>query len=623
MRIQVTNSRLNTLLVLWVLAGCNQSYRSLPPPTGAVAPPPPLPAVSAAGTTASPNENPAAAPGCVPTGHEPETIALHRQAEELTNWKSSLPLKGQPRVMKILGFNDFHGQLSPPPAIEGRPIGGAAVLAAYFRAAARGFENVTLAIHAGDMIGASPPPSALNQDEPSVEFMGSILGAGCSRRDRAADSCHVIASLGNHEFDEGLTEFRRIVNGGNHERGPFLGHAYPGAPFTYIGANVHDTQTGRTIVEPYVVKTLSGLRIGLIGAVLREAPVFLMPSGIKNLSFDDEVSTINAAADQLSKQGVHTIVVVIHQGGYQCFAPGVAHDERAVSGPIVAIVKHLHPEVDVVVSGHTHTVLSALLPNSAGAPTLVTQAFHAGTGFAEIQLTIDSATDDVIEKQARIVSPWADVPPANAVDPEIVALVSKAEFSVQAKTTRIIGTAESTIHAAPDPAGNSELGDLIADAQREAVGADLAFTTPSWVRGNIESGKVTWGELFRIQPFGNRLMKLTLSGQQVVDLLNQQWSIEDHPRVLHISGISYRWDPHRAPNDRIVEVLRDGRPLLREKQYSVVLNEYLAQGGDAFTLLQNVPRRPTNLLDIDALERYVKKHNPLRAKDEKRIVRVE
>ena len=228
----------------------------------------------------------------------------------------------------------------------------------------------------------------------------------------------------------------------------------------------------------------------MIGAVLHESPVFLMPSGIKDISFDDEVTNINAAADTLSKQGVHTILVVIHQGGNQCFAPGVAHDEHSVMGPIVGIVKQLHPDIDVVVSGHTHSVLSALIPNSAGTPTLLTQAFHATTGFADIELTVDSATGDVIAKQAHIVSPWADVPPANAVNPEIVALVSKAESSVRARTTKLIGIAESTIHAPPDPAGNSELGDLIVDAQREAVGADIAFTTPSWVRGNIEAGAV-------------------------------------------------------------------------------------------------------------------------------------
>ncbi len=614
------HSRLAIVFTILAEAGCSPG--TTPPPTVAAAPSPATPVGIATAAPATATGNVAVAPTCIPSNPEPETLALHKLAEEKTEWKSSSPAKGKPQVIKILGFNDFHGQLSPPPAIEGRPLGGAAVLAAYFRAASRGFENATLALHAGDMIGASPPPSALNQDEPTVEFMGTILGPGCSRRDRAADTCHVVASLGNHEFDEGLKEFRRMVDGGNHPKGPFLGHAYLGAPFTYIGANVHDKVTGKTVVEPYVVKNLSGVRVGLIGAVLKESPVFLMPSGIKDLSFDDEVSNINAAADTLSKQGVHTIVVVIHQGGIQCFAPGVAHDERAIIGPIVAIVKQLHPDIDLVVSGHTHSVINALIPNSGGTPTLVTQAFHATTGFADIELTIDTATGDVVSKQARIMTPWADGAPGNAVDPEIAALVSKAESSVKAKTERLIGKAETTIHAPPDQSGNSELGDLIADAQREAVGADLAFTTPSWVRGNIEMGAVAWGDLFRVQPFGNRLMQITLTGQQVVDLLNQQWAVEDHPRILHVSGVSYRWDPHRAPNDRILEVIRDGKPIERDKKYSVALNEYLAQGGDAFVLLQNVPRRPTGLLDIDALERYVKKHSPIRAKGEKRIEKI-
>lgn len=610
--------RESLLFLVGLFVGCNSGNRLAAPPPVVAALPQPTGSVVAPSVVSAQSS----AASCTPTEHQPETIALHQLVAEKTEWKSPLPTKGQSRVIKILGFNDLHGQLSPPPAIEGRPIGGAAALAAYLRAAAQGFDNATLAVHAGDMIGASPPPSALNQDEPTVEFMGSILGPGCTRRDRATDGCHVVASLGNHEFDEGLNEFRRILDGGNHAKGPFLGHDYLGAPFTYIGANVFDKSTGKPVVDPYVVKNVSGIRVGLIGAVLRESPVFLMPSGIKNVSFDDEVSAINHAADTLSKQGVHTLVLVIHQGGQQCFAPGVAHDERSVIGPIVGIVKQLHPDIDVVVSGHTHSVLNALLPNSAKVPTLVTQAFHASTGFADIDLTIDTASGDVIAKQARIMSPWADVAPGNSPDPTIVALVSRAEASVHAKTSRIIGTAEGAFHAARDEAGNAEMGDLITDAQREAARADIALTTPSWVRGDLDRGPVSWGALFRVQPFGNRLMKITLAGNQIVALLNQQWTPDDHPRILHISGIRYRWDAQRAPNDRVLEVMKDGKPIDPEKRYSVVLNEYLAEGGDAFTLLENIQRQATGLLDIDALERYVRKHSPLRASTEKRIERV-
>jgi 5'-nucleotidase len=267
-------------------------------------------------------------------------------------------------------------------------------------------------------------------------------------------------------------------------------------------------------------------------------------------------------------------------------------------------------------------VLSALLPNSANVPTLVTQAFHATTGFADIELTIDTASGDVVAKRARIVSPWADVAPGNAPDPADLAFVGKAEASVTAKTSKIVGSSEVTLHAARDDAGNSEMGDLIADAQREATGADVAFTTPSWVRGDIEKGPIAWRELFRVQPFGNRLMRISLTGKQILDLLDQQWTPDDHPRILHVSGIRVRWDAQKSPTERIVEVTKDGKPLDPSRRYSVVLNEYLAEGGDAFTLLEKVPRQPTGLLDIDALERYVKKHSPLRASADKRIFRV-
>jgi 5'-nucleotidase len=558
---------------------------------------------------------------CTPTSNQQETAELHRLVSETTQWSGGQQARGKTQNLKILGFNDFHGQLSPPPPLDGRPLGGAAVLASYFREAASGVEGATLVVHAGDLIGASPPESALNQDEPTVEFLGAILGPGCTRSERSSDSCHVVASLGNHEFDEGLTELDRIVKGGNHARGPFLGHEYRGAPFEYIAANVRDSQSHAPVVAPHLVKNLAGVRVGLVGAVLRDAPVFLLPSGINRVKFEDEVGAINAEVEELSKLGARTVVVVLHQGGYQCFAPGAPRDERSVTGPIVDIVKHLHPAVDVVVSGHTHSVLNALLPNSAGKPTLVTQAFHAGTGFAEIELTVDTATDDVIAKRARIVTPWADVHPGDHPVPQIAASVERALATVRPRTARIIGSVASTIHAPPDSAGNSELGNLIADAQKEAAGGDLAFTTPSWVRGDLQAGTITWGDLFRIQPFGNRLMRVELSGQQVIELLNQQWLSEDHPRILHAAGLTYRWDPKRPATDRVLQVQHAGKVLEPKRRYGVIVNEYLAEGGDGFSLLARVPRKPTKLLDIDALEQYVRKHSPLAVDPEKRIQR--
>ena len=592
------------------LFGCGQN----PPPTvpstasAVTASPLPAPAVASIGNQQAIAAEP---PSCVPSRDQPETVALHQSVSESIEWKSPGAIQGKPQTIKVLGFNDFHGQLSSPPAVDGRALGGAALLASYFRAAASGHEGSTLVVHAGDLIGASPPASALHQDEPTVEFLGAILGPGCSRRDRRSDLCPVVASLGNHEFDEGVIELRRIVSGGNHARGPFLGHDYAGAPFEYIGANVRDKKTGEPVVSPSIVKTLAGVRVGLVGAVLHDAPVFLMPSGIKTLSFDDEVSAINTEVESLSKLGVHAIIVVLHQGGYQCFAPGVPHDERSVTGPIVDIVKHLHPEVDLVVSGHTHSVLNALLPNSAGKPTLVTQAFHAGTGFADIDLTIDTATDDVVAKRARVVTPWAEGAPGIGPDPQVAAKVKVAEDAVRTRTSHIVGSATGTFHAAPDAAGNSELGNLIVAAQREMAGVDLAFTTPSWVRGDLAAGDITWGNLFRVQPFGNRLVKMQLTGQQVFDLLNQQWAIEDHPRILHAAGLAYRWDATRPAGDRVVDVQRSGKSLDRKQRFTIVVNEYLAEGGDGFSVLAALPRQTTPLQDIDALERYVKKHSPI------------
>jgi 5'-nucleotidase len=185
-----------------------------------------------------------------------------------------------------------------------------------------------------------------------------------------------------------------------------------------------------------------------------------------------------------------------------------------------------------------------------------------------------------------------------------------------------VGTVETTVHAQLDGAGNSEMGNLLTDAQREATAADIVFTTPSWVRGDINPGPATWGELFRVQPFGNRLVKVWLTGKQIVELLNQQWTFEDHPRILHVSGLSYTWDAAKDAKNRVLQVQHAGRPIVPERKYTVVMNEYLAEGGDAFTVLQSAPHSPTALLDIDALESYVKKHSPIRPNLEKRIERL-
>lgn len=523
---------------------------------------------------------------------------------------------------KILAINDFHGNLSTTRELEGRPLGGAAVLAAYLKARSRGFEGRTVIAHAGDFVGASPAESSLFQDEPSIEFFNRLSNGRCDRSGKNP-RCNLVGILGNHEFDRGTTELLRLVHGGSHEQGPLLAQAFHGATYPTICANVSEKESGRPLLPPYIIKDLGGMKVGFVGAVLRGASWFLTKSGIADVVFKDEASSINESVVELKKRGVRAIVAMIHQGGHQRFSRELPRDSSMVTGEIAGIVRKLDGEIDVVVSGHSHSVLTALLPNRDGRPTLLTQAFHSGTAFADIDLEIDRGTRDVVSKRASIVSTFADSGPGLKPDAAVARIVDAAvRHSAEIRQT-IIGRAPEAITSSPNVHGESALGDLVADAQRAAMHTDFAFTTPAWVRGSIRSGDVTWDDLFTVQPFGNRLMRVELTGAEVVALLNEQWSVESYLRILNVSGLSYRWDARRRRGDRVVEVRVDGRPIELDKIYSAAVNQFLAEGGEGFASIAEAPRTPSAWFDIDALVAYVRHTKIFELQRQARIRRID
>jgi 5'-nucleotidase len=526
--------------------------------------------------------------------------------------------------VQILAINDFHGQLGPGKKVHDRPVGSAPVLAAYLKKAQQEFAGYTFIVSAGDLVGASPPESALLQDEPSVMFMNLLGNDRCSVTDRLNPACNLVGTVGNHEFDEGLPELRRLLFGGNYAKGPFLENPWRGATFPIVVANVVSQDTHKPIFPPYVIKEVDGLPIAFIGAVLKGTKDMVMPSRVAGLEFLDEAQAINSYIPEIKQKGVRTIIVLLHQGGREKVCQGPTRAGDNVSGPIKKILWNLDDGVDVVISGHTHAFTNALIANKNGKEILVTQAWSYSTAYADIKLTINRQTREVVSKTATIVTTWADAGPGLTPDPDAAKLLRAAEEKVAPLTRRQIATAATDIVREQTPAGESALGDLIADAQRKAMGTDFAFLNPGGIRADISAGEVTWGQLFTVQPFNNYLVKMELTGQEIYDLLNQQFPpTQGYHRMLQVSGLTYTWDNKLAPPGRIAEVRRDGKPIDRAATYTVTVNSFLAEGGDKFSVLTKGVSRVTGPQDLKALCDYLQSlPQPFGAKIEGRIERV-
>ncbi len=507
-------------------------------------------------------------------------------------------LAQEPLHVQILAINDFHGQLESR-MVSGQPMGGAAVLAAYLEARAQQAREevgaVTIKVHVGDVVGASPPISALLQDEPTLtllEAMGFEYG-----------------TVGNHEFDEGIHELLRLQYGGCH---PATG-CYDGTRVQYLAANVVWADTQEPVLPPYAIRWVQGVPIGFIGVVTKVTPTIVTASGVQGLAFLDEVETINRYVQELKRQGVETIIVLVHEGG-------TGSRDGQVSGAIVPLVFGIDDEVDVVLSAHSHQCYQGMVGSK-----LVTQACSSGTAFADVDLVIDRTYKDVIAKRAEIVDTVADAP-GIVPDPVIQEMVERYAQQVAPRVQQVIAIAADRLVRQQNEAGESPLGNLIADAQRWRMGVPIAFMNPGGIRAELDAGEVTWGELYTVQPFNNYLVAMTLTGEQIERLLEQQWIDQPSPRMLQISGLRYTWHADRPVGDRVdpEEIfLEDGTPVRPDGRYRVVVNSFLAEGGDNFTVLREGTERVVGPVDLDALVEYLQQlPQPVSARIEGRIKRV-
>ena len=548
-------------------------------------------------------------------------------------------------AVKLLTLNDFHGQVPAGKLVAGRPVGSAPVVAAYLRSAMAGQEDRTILVEAGDLVGASPAASALLQDEPTVSFLNGLANEHCPppagagtppreavRRDALFDPrCNVVGVPGNHEFDEGADELLRLLGGGTHPRGPFLEDPWRGARFPVLAANIRWAD-GTLPFRPWVVKEAGGVRIGFVGVGLAATASNVSPAGVATLTFSDEVEAINAQVPALQALGVHAIVAVAHDGGtgQGAYAGPTRPGAGGLSTDLVGAVRRLDADVDVLVTGHTHSFTNARLANAGGREVLVVQAWSAGTAFADVDLTIDRASGEVVASTARIVTTWADAP-GLVPDPDATRLTAAAEARVAPVARRVVTSAARVVSRSPNQAGESPLGDLVAEAARAALRADFGLTNSGGIRTDVPARcpsppcPVTWNDLFAAQPFSNEVVALTLSGQELLEVLEQQWTGEGRAHVLQIAGFRYAWSASAPPGRKVVPgSLRrsDGTPIAAGGRYTVAVNSFLAGGGDGFSTLARVAERAGGPLDLDALLAYLADHpGPLAGVTDGRIAR--
>jgi 5'-nucleotidase len=535
--------------------------------------------------------------------------------------------------LQLLGFNDFHGNLQSPSVSSARPVGGAAALAGYLEALQHAAPGRTLIVQAGDQLGASPPITSLLQNEPAIEFLNLMANQHCryasatrffdaQHWQSAPNRCNVVGTLGNHEFDAGPAEIQRLLGGGNAPGGPFIEHPYRGSRVPYVCANVTDRRTGKLLLPAYAVVVVGGIPVGVIGAVLRDTPSIVPAWAVANLEFLDEAQSINRAAAELTRRGIHTLIVLIHQG----LEPVPTTGDYDWRGPLRDIVAQLDPDIDVVVSGHTHNYTNALLPSRGGTPVLITQAYAYGVAVAQIDLHIDPVTRHVVSKSARIVPTWADVSPGKPGDPGARRLTEAAQKLVVARVGRVVGQLQQPMTRALSAAGESTLGDLVADAQRAATHADIALMNPGGLRSDLRSGPVTWGDVLTLHPFANHLITLDMTGAQLLSVLEEQWPLASNalPRILKTSGLYYSWDPARPAGARIVEACDLAHePVDPARHYRVAVNDFLANGGDGFAMLKGLGPGESGPLDSEALEQYLESHSKGTAVAAPRIARAD
>ena len=500
--------------------------------------------------------------------------------------------------LRILALNDFHGNIATSSDSFGG-VGRADYLAANIEAARAEVENSAF-VSAGDLIGGSPLISALFYDEPTVEAM-NLMGLDFN-------------GVGNHEFDEGLAELRRMQHGGPHPiEGDLDGDPFGGAEFEFLAANVIDDATGDTVFPPYAVRHYEDVGVAFIGLTLQGTPSIVSQWAVEGLTFLDEAETVNALVPGLRAQGVEAIVVLLHEGGR---SDGGQNDcGSGLTGRIADVAARMDDAVDVIIAGHTNDEFVCQVDGK-----WITMADNRGRLFTVIDAALDRATRDLTVKAVENVpNSQAEVTP----DPALTALIDRYDDLSAPLANAVVGSITADVTRWRNAAGESALGDIIADAHLASTraagsgGAVVAFMHPGGIREDLlfnsigpeSDGELTYGEAFSVLPFGNSLVTMSLTGAQIEALLQSQFRgpPDDTSDVLQVSsGFSYTWDAARPEGARVdpSTIMIDGVPIDPEATYRVTANNFLADGGDDYNVFREGTERTGGDVDVAALVAY-------------------
>jgi len=507
-------------------------------------------------------------------------------------------------TIDLLDVNDFHGRLAASPSTptpEQGDVAGAAVLAGAVDSYRAANPDNTLFVSAGDNVGASTFTSFVQEDQPTIDALNA---AGMT-----------VSAIGNHELDRGQDDLRDRIE--------------PAADFDYVSANIVDSATGAPAFDPYAIRTVSGVRVGFIGATTELIPELVSPAGIEDLAMSDIVDSVNAVADDLTDGDAangeaDVLVLLLHEGAATADLADATGDSD-----FGHITSGVTAKVSAILSGHTHQLYDhEIVPSDGTVPRPVLQAGSYGTYLGHVQMQVDTSDMSLTSITAENVPLAENGFTANA---EVAAIVADAEAVAAVEGTVPLGTITGDLRRATQTngdenrGGESTLGNFVAEVQQTATernGSQIAFMNPGGLRADMlaastgaddPEGNVTYAEAAAVQPFANTLVVLDITGAQIKDALEQQWQPDGASRPflkLGVSdGFSYTYDPTAARGSRITGMTLDGTAIDAATTYKVTVNSFLASGGDNFTAFDGAAAKAdSGQIDLQAQVDYFASH---------------